>query len=582
MRVAQLQKFFAATVEDSTAWQRYGWLALSLAFAALYGYLSLRQGFSNEYVVQDDARQQVFWMQRFLDPTLFPNDWIADYFQSVSPAGVTVLYRLAAAVGLDPWTFNRFVPFGLGLLSAGYCYVLCLQLLPVPSAGFIASLLLSQNLWMQDTLISGTAKAFLHPFFLAFLVYLLRRSLWPCLGAIALLGTFYPAGALLAVAVLVLRLVKWSWPLKWRYLFVRDRAPYVFCGAGLVVAFAVLLPYAVGTSEFGPTVTLQMARTMPEFGPSGRARFFIDNGWDFWFNASRSGIRFAVALMPPLVYTGFLLSLLRLVRRWFPLARHVTAEVVLLPQLVVASLGWFAIAHLRLFQFHLPSRYTQHSLRIVMVLAAAIALTLLVDGLLRWGARLQSAFWVRVVALAGTAAIAFNLIFYPAKLDSFLWTGYSTGEVPQLYQFIAQQPKETLIASLAEEANNLPSFSQRSILVGREYAIPYHVGYYREIRQRTIDLIQAQYSPDLLALQDFIQTYQVDLWLLDRHALTIDYLEHNDWLHQYPEATSTAQRQLAQGKTPAINAFVDRCRVFNTDRLVLLDADCIAAAPTDN
>ncbi|MGJ3254530.1 MAG: hypothetical protein ACFE0J_25860, partial [Elainellaceae cyanobacterium] len=63
------------------------WFCLSLTFAAIYSLLALQQAFSADYVVQDDARQHVFWMQRFLNPDLFPDDLIADYFQSVAPAG---------------------------------------------------------------------------------------------------------------------------------------------------------------------------------------------------------------------------------------------------------------------------------------------------------------------------------------------------------------------------------------------------------------------------------------------------------------------------------------------------------------
>lgn len=59
------------------------WFSLSLTFAAIYGCMALQQAFSSEYVVQDDARQHVFWMQRFLEPELLPNDFIANYFQSV-------------------------------------------------------------------------------------------------------------------------------------------------------------------------------------------------------------------------------------------------------------------------------------------------------------------------------------------------------------------------------------------------------------------------------------------------------------------------------------------------------------------
>lgn len=64
------------------------WFSLSLTFSAIYSILGLREAFSSEYVVQDDARQHVFWMLRFLDPELFPQDLIANYFQSVAPLDI--------------------------------------------------------------------------------------------------------------------------------------------------------------------------------------------------------------------------------------------------------------------------------------------------------------------------------------------------------------------------------------------------------------------------------------------------------------------------------------------------------------
>jgi len=64
---------------------RLFWLTLSFTFAILYSFLALQEAFSSEYVIQDDARQHVFWTRRFLDSNLFPNDLIADYFQSVAP-----------------------------------------------------------------------------------------------------------------------------------------------------------------------------------------------------------------------------------------------------------------------------------------------------------------------------------------------------------------------------------------------------------------------------------------------------------------------------------------------------------------
>lgn len=86
------------------------------------------------------------------------------------------------------------------------------------------------------------------------------------------------------------------------------------------------------------------------------------------------------------------------------------------------------------------------------------------------------------------------------------------------------QPQDIRIASLAEEANNIPTFAQRSILVGREYAIPYHWGYYRQFRQRTLHLIRAQYSGDWATLQNFARKYGVDFWLLEKSAFALEYL----------------------------------------------------------
>ena len=60
---------------------------IAVLFALFFGGLAIAQAFNGDYIVQDDARQYVFWMQRWQDPDLFTNDLIADYFSSLAPAG---------------------------------------------------------------------------------------------------------------------------------------------------------------------------------------------------------------------------------------------------------------------------------------------------------------------------------------------------------------------------------------------------------------------------------------------------------------------------------------------------------------
>lgn len=579
MLITYLHKFLTTPTEKKFSSRMIFWLSLSLTFAAIYSILALKRAFSGEYVVQDDARQHVFWMRRFLDADLFPNDLIANYFQSIAPLGYNTVYQIGAFVGIDPLLFSKILPLVLGLLTTVYCFGVCVQLLPVPITGFIGALLINQNLWMQDGLISATPKAFLYPLFLAFLYYLLRRFLIPCLIAIALLGLFYPSLIFVCASILILQLCRID---KCRLRLSPNRQDYLFCAAGLGVSILALLPYALNSSEFGPVITAAEARILPEFLPQGRASFFNDTDpWEFWFNGNRSGIRLPSALMPPLVYAGFLLPILLRYPSRFPLSKRVSAGVIILPQLILASLAMFFAAHALLFKLHLPSRYTQHSLRIVMVTAAAIVLTLLLDAVLARIKNIQKAslitspFLKEVGGITSCFLLISTLIFYPISLKSFLWTGYVVGEVPELYKFFQQQPKNILIASLADEVNNLPIFSQRSILVGSEYAIPYHQSYYQKFRQRTIELIQAQYSQDLIHVKQLIDKYKIDFWLLDKSAFTPSYVTSDRWITQYQPLATEAYTQMQQGNLPALSKITERCSIFATNSLIVLQVDCI-------
>ena len=272
------------------------WLAFSLGFSLAYSTLALHQAFNGNYIIQDDARQHVFWMYRYLDPTLFPNDPIANYFQSVAPWGYSTLYWLLAQCGFDPVVASKLLPTVLGLLTTYFCFQLALQLLPIPFTGFLASLLLNQNLWMQDGLASATPRAFLYRILLAFLYAISRRCGWGICLSIAALGFFYPSLVLVCAALLVLRCL--SLTRRFPYLRINPRDMGLNL-AGLTVAVLVVLFYAASASEFAPIVSLEQARSLPEFAANGRTSFFSDDPWQFWFNGTRSGINLTAALIPP-------------------------------------------------------------------------------------------------------------------------------------------------------------------------------------------------------------------------------------------------------------------------------------------
>ena len=558
---------------------RLFWFGLSMTFAFIYGLLAFKQGFSGEWIVQDDARQHVFWMLRYVDPELFVNDLIANYFQSVAPIGYTSLYRLASALGINPLVFNKFLPIVIGIICTYYCFSLCQRIFPIPFAGFLASLIFNQIIWLKDDIISGTPRAFVYPLLLAFLYYLSKRSLLPCIATIALLGAFYPQGIFICAVMLILQLVRWQGLTS---SFSKNFDDYYFCVMGLGVAVAVILPYALNISEFAPVITVEQAKQLPEFYPQGRSAFFKDNWFEFYFGGGRGGMIPNSILTPATTIFGFLLPILWKFRQRFPLLAKVQSDIILLPQLIFASVVMFVIAHIFLFRLHLPGRYTGYSLRIIVAVAAGIVLSAITDILLN---QLQTSISPnlskfklirqKILAAISLVIIAIALLFYPSFVNEFPVTRYKTGATPKIYKFLQQQPKNTLIASLIADADNIPTFARRSILASREYAIPYHWGYYAPFRQRVIDLIKTQYTTNSNQLRQFIRRYGIDLWIVEDSSFGTEYLDNNRWFKQYQPATQEAIESLRQGKLPVLLEYQDSCTVFEQDQYKVLATKCL-------
>ncbi len=580
MPISRLYKFFAVPSTERYSFPGLFWFSHSLTFSLLYAALALGKAFSSEYVVQDDARQHVFWMMRFVDPALFPNDPIAHYFQSVAPSGYTAFYRLAATLGLSPLVFNKLLPIVLGAIATIYCYRLSVKLLPVPFAGFCSSLVLNLTLWMRDDLVSGTPRAFIYPLFLAFLYYLLDNKPKKCWLFLALTGLFYPQLVLIESGILILHLFNVP-----HFKLTRSRS--LICLFGLVVAFFVLLPYELFPNPFSPLISVADAKTYPEFWPGGRNSFFEPNLRLFWLTGERSG--FIPKRTPAILWLGLILPLLC----WkggdrFQLLDRITCHFSIVCQILMASCFWFLTAHLLLFKLHLPSRYIIHSLIICFALLSGMTIAILMEGILVWGMRSPSMLASKrsFVSLAVSGLFFGIVVLYPLTLKEFPRTSYQVERNWEIYDFFKQTPKDAIVASIEPDADNIPTFSLRSILVGEEYSISYHASYHQAFRQRLIDLIRAHYSPDLAEAKQFIKRYGIDFFLIQKSAFTPQYLLDNRWLNGLrtsivaPEdpLSQTIERSLQQlqaGTVPALTRTIPPCTVSQTSMFFIVDASCI-------
>jgi hypothetical protein len=554
------------------------WFSFSLVVPLYFGSISAYYALTKPYIVQDDARQHVVWFQQFSDPQLFPGDLIANYYQAADPIGYKFFYQTIANLGIEPLTAAKVLPIIFGLVTTIYLFKLSIRILPIPAGAFLTVLIFNQSFWLKDDVISATPRAFLYPLFAAFLYYLLKRSVIPCLIIIALQGLLFPQFMLVEIAVLTVHLLNWREKIPQS----QQKQNYIFWLLGLFVALIVMIPFTLNISELGSIVTVDQMKNMPEYGWKGRSQYFGVAPLSFIFNGA-SGLR--PPLRPPIIW--FSIGLPFLLRSSLPLVRSITQEVKILLQVAIGSLGLFFLAHLLLLKLYFPSRYTYHSLRFVMAIAAGIVITILLNSGWQWFCKkLQDqakfSFREKLILRFISLFIAISVIA-PAVPYVFLsLQGWRVGKSPEIYQFLANQPQDILIASLTKETDNLPAFSQRSILVSEEFALPYHLTYYRQIEQRAIDLIHLQYSPDLAETKSLIQQYGIDFLLIEPDSFKSSYLLNKDWL-VYSSFQSTVFKvinQLNQGVTPALAQLADQCLIISTEKLSLIDANCVIKAQT--
>ena len=551
------------------------WLAFALVISAIPPVEALFSYVSAPFTVQDDARQFVFWMYRWIAPDAFAGDLIAGYFESVTPLGFKTLYYLAFLAGIDPFLANALLPLPLGLIVGYYAFRLSHTLLPAPGIALLAVWLTVFFVWLLDTVASGTPRAFAVPLLLAFACCLVERRSLGVFMTVALTGLFYPQMTLIACAALGLSLLRLE---ERRPAISRHRDDWWPVAAGVVAAALVLAPFALATGEYGPTLSAAAAKGDPLFQPGGRAAYFVEDPLHFFICGERSGFipdewgcgeafRQSVSVAPALAIAELLFAVAIPVALLCRAARRGIAapspRFGIVAALVLGGLILWAAAHYLAFELHLPSRYGQYPFRAFSMICLAL---ILAPVLCRTVRRLSPRF-VGSAGIGGAVA----MLALPIALPYVPNPLYVRGDAPELYRFLEERRPGGLVATLSDQADLLPSLARRPVLTAREYMIPYATRYHRALADRTLAMIEAQYARDPGPMRRLIRAYGVTDILVDSDAFAPDYLRHAWWAQAFPQASTAID--MASG--PALRDRIERCRVFRTDRHIVLDAACV-------
>ena len=463
------------------------------------------QALTRPWVINDDVRQQIFWMQQWGDPELFPGDLLTDYARAYVTWGVKGLYRLASPM-VDPITFSKLLP-GLLFVFLGWClFRIGARLGSRRLAWFTLGVYWLMPFFL-DNLSGGLARAFAAPLLAFFCLCWLAANPWGLALALLLQALFIPYIFLIGAGATVLawlagRTGRWPAPsfLNWGHLLI------VAAGAGLVL----LMNHQFNAGGYGPLVCAADLANRPEFTALGRyaimpvPSFFWElvSPWEFIAPFREGGIiggALGVAvLLGAAAWGGRRLDWQDLKSRLQPFG-----------YLLLASLILYLLARVFLLRMFVPDRYLLYTLNLCYLLGLALCL----DAATR---RLPSPRGLAVAAVVLVAVLS-GLRLQGVGL-------YDFSAYRPLYSALAQTPKSARIAGHPNLMDNVLTFAKRPVLATYELAHPWSKGYWEQLRPRLEDLFVAYYADDPRVVREFCRKYQVSFLVVDDRHFTPEFL----------------------------------------------------------
>ncbi len=485
------------------AWTDLAWVALISGAIFFYAHLP---AFTNPYIINDDVRQQIFWMQRWLDPGLFKGDLLSDYARHYVPWGVQGLYWLASWV-VGPLYFSKLLPGVLFVFLAGCLYQIGGKLGDRTVAWMTVGLYWLTPFFL-DNLAGGLARGFAAPLLALFLLCWLNRQPWGMAAALLLMALFIPYIFLVAAVAAALawlagrtgRVSPPPFPARPAHLLL------LAAGAGLVA----LMNLGFDRAGYGPLVSAAEMAHRAEF--TSRGRFAILPVPSLWWELISpwqdlapfrdagpvAGVTFCL-VVGALALTGALRVNWRALRdRLQPVGWLGLSSVLL-----------YFLARFWLFKMFIPDRYVIYTFNLFYCLFLALCLQ----------AALKVNQWPRNLALL---ALILAATLGGLRLQGVGLKDYAAYQA--LYAALAQTPKDALIAGHPNLMDTVPTFARRRAFATYELAQPWSRGYWQKLRPRLDDLFRAYYAADPQEVLAFCRKYRISFLVVDDRHFRPDFL----------------------------------------------------------
>jgi hypothetical protein len=452
------------------------------------------------WVVNDDVRQQVYWMQKWQDHDLYQNDILSQYAQNYVPYGVQAVYFIVSDL-INPLQFTKVLTAILFVVSAGLMFSLTKRLSDGYSGLFAVCLMFLFGTFLGN-ISGGLSRAFVFPLMLAYLYFFsLEKYLAACL-VIMIQALFNPYLFLLCTGSQIIFL----------FHFLSKTLPDPGLGdlsspRNILSMFLLHTPLMAGgafmglkyvffkSPLFGDIVTRTDMLGKAEYTAAGRFEIlpvpsvFFELLRPFVEKLPLTGLGIAAGVLALLLIgilfvQGFIQNKMR----------FDFAKLQIFIYLFAASVLLFFLSNFLLLKLFIPSRYMEYSIVIIYCVSGGILLKSVIFSL-------ENKKIIPVIAIVLIILGAF-------RLQGVGIYDYSKHET--LYRFLEKTPINSLIAGHPKIMDNIITFSKRKAFVTFELSHPWAKKYWEVITPRTYDFFRAYYASDPGEVKAFCINHKIE------------------------------------------------------------------------
>jgi hypothetical protein len=489
--------------------------------------------FSNHYIINDDVRQQIFWMERWRDPGLFQNDFLTRYAETYVPAGVKLIYRMAS-FWFEPVVFSNILTAILFVLTAGlwFAWGRCFG---DDLTAFLVVVVFLLFSGFEAQIAGGLSRGFVFPLLIAYCLCISQGKLFLASVVLLIQSLFNPYVFLLCLfshaLVTAIRFGPELPPSGYQILdkmlaFIFQSRFVAFFNFGddssggvnpsgeskrsvfkiFKTILIVNIPVIIGLiytlfnvigyqSSVGHLISWKEMIGKSEYTEFGRYQLFpvpsflyeLVRPWifnlSFPYWGPIAGWLMALATVGVFFYAA---------RNYKPVIKWKGLRGLFL--ILPASLFLYILARLFLVKLFVPRRYIYYTLSLIYCIGFAVALRIVLDG-------------IRSRRIKLFCIISALLAFACIKGRHVEFIDFS--EHHNLYKFFGTTAKNSLVAGWPELMDNVTTFGRRPVFVNYELSHTWVEPYWSEVKKRTFDLFRAYYSSSPDEIKRFFKTNHI-------------------------------------------------------------------------